>query len=249
MLNKVSTAPTTMRCLRLMLTTFFMITTGLASGEPILITSYDIDQTPVSGFGCWFHNYTGTITDTGRTVSGSGICSSDGIGHVLHYAGGSGTLNDGAFDTTHLLLTRNADDGLMLQPVIRLHLDGVHTINELRLLKGNFSFTNITGVTVEINGTAVLIIPTSIGGDPLSVVLDLRGTALEAQPTTQITLKNFSASFFGGPIDQFGIGEIVVDGATVVLRPTERDQCKNNGWKRFDFKSQGQCIQYVNTGK
>lgn len=249
MLNKVSTVPATMRCLRLMLTTFFITSTGLASGEPILITSYDIDQTPVSGFGCWFHNFTGTITDTGRTVSGSGVCSSDGIGHVLNYAGGSGTLNDGAFDTTHLLLTRNADDGLMLQPVIRLHLGGVHTINELRLLKGNFSFTNITGATVEINGTAVPIIPTPIGGDPLSVLLDLRGTALEAQPTTQITLKNFSASFLGGPIDQFGIGEIVADGANVVLRPTDKDQCKNNGWKRFDFKNQGQCIQYVNTGK
>ncbi len=35
--------------------------------------------------------------------------------------------------------------------------------------------------------------------------------------------------------------------------PTNKDQCKNNGWKRFDvprkFKNQGDCIQYVNTGK
>ena len=35
--------------------------------------------------------------------------------------------------------------------------------------------------------------------------------------------------------------------------PTNHDQCKNNGWKLFNvprkFKNQGDCIQFVNTGK
>jgi hypothetical protein len=34
--------------------------------------------------------------------------------------------------------------------------------------------------------------------------------------------------------------------------PTNKDQCKNGGWQRFNnppFKNQGQCIQFVNTGK
>ena len=35
--------------------------------------------------------------------------------------------------------------------------------------------------------------------------------------------------------------------------PTDKDQCKNGGWERFDiprtFKNQGDCIQFVNTGK
>ena len=35
--------------------------------------------------------------------------------------------------------------------------------------------------------------------------------------------------------------------------PTNKDQCKNDGWKTFNtprsFKNQGDCIQYVNTGK
>jgi len=35
--------------------------------------------------------------------------------------------------------------------------------------------------------------------------------------------------------------------------PTNKDQCKNDGWKNFNtprtFKNQGDCIQYVNTGK
>lgn len=34
--------------------------------------------------------------------------------------------------------------------------------------------------------------------------------------------------------------------------PTVRDDCRNDGWKRFDFprtfRNQGDCIQYVNTG-
>ncbi|MBI4884350.1 MAG: LamG domain-containing protein [Actinobacteria bacterium] len=35
--------------------------------------------------------------------------------------------------------------------------------------------------------------------------------------------------------------------------PSNKDQCKTGGWKRFDtpraFKNQGDCIQYMNTGK
>jgi hypothetical protein len=35
--------------------------------------------------------------------------------------------------------------------------------------------------------------------------------------------------------------------------PTSQDQCKNGGWQRFsfpyNFKNQGDCIQFVNTGK
>ena len=35
--------------------------------------------------------------------------------------------------------------------------------------------------------------------------------------------------------------------------PTDKDQCKNGGWRNFnqprEFKNQGDCIQFVNTGK
>lgn len=233
--------------LTVLLTIALALSVG-ASAATLQITSYDIEQTPVSGFGCWFHNFTGTITDTGHTVSGSVICSADGVGHVLNYSNGSGTLNDGAFDTTHLLLTRIDDQGQPMQPVITLHLGGIHTINEIRLLKGSNSFTEITGATVQIGGTAIPISPTSIGGDPLSVLLDLRATTLAGLPTNQLRLMGFSASFFGSPIDQFGIGEIEVDGTDVVLSPTTKDQCENGGWKNFGFKNQGQCVKYIEIG-
>lgn len=28
--------------------------------------------------------------------------------------------------------------------------------------------------------------------------------------------------------------------------PTSKDSCKNNGWKKYGFKNQGQCIKWVN---
>lgn len=41
--------------------------------------------------------------------------------------------------------------------------------------------------------------------------------------------------------------------APAVGPPTSKEQCKNGGWKTFNtprkFKNQGDCIQYVNTGK
>ena len=227
---------------------------GTAMAATVPIVSYDVLQTPGSGFGCWLHNYTGTRVDTGHTVSGSVICTPDG-GHVFNYTGGSGTLNDGLVDTTHLLLTRTDDQGQVMQPEITLHLGGVVTVIQIRLVKGNNSFTCISGAAVEINGTTVLFSnPSPIGGDCRSVVLDLGPTPLAVAPTNRITLKSFSASFFGSPIDQFGVGEIEVDGTEVILSPTSKDQCKKDGWKAYEgpngpFKNQGDCIQFVNTGK
>lgn len=36
---------------------------------------------------------------------------------------------------------------------------------------------------------------------------------------------------------------------TTVNIPTEKSQCKNNGWMTFGYINQGQCIKYFNTGK
>ena len=31
--------------------------------------------------------------------------------------------------------------------------------------------------------------------------------------------------------------------------PTVKEECKTDGWQSFDFKNQGDCVQYINTGK
>ena len=44
---------------------------------------------------------------------------------------------------------------------------------------------------------------------------------------------------------EFILEEVVVEPTD----PTTKNQCKKEGWKDFGFKNQGQCIQFVNTGK
>lgn len=48
--------------------------------------------------------------------------------------------------------------------------------------------------------------------------------------------------------DGDGVGDVC---DTPSAAPTSKDQCKDNGWKNWTprFKNQGDCIQYVNTGK
>lgn len=43
-----------------------------------------------------------------------------------------------------------------------------------------------------------------------------------------------------------------VDGTTIYdfeAVPTDKNECKQGGWENYGFKNQGQCIQFVNTGK
>jgi probable HAF family extracellular repeat protein len=72
-------------------------------------------------------------------------------------------------------------------------------------------------------------------------------------------LNNLIPAGFGWDLQQaFGIndvGQIVGIGAhsgvdrPFLLTPASKDLCKNRGWENFGFKDQGQCIQFVETGK
>lgn len=75
---------------------------------------------------------------------------------------------------------------------------------------------------------------------------DIDGDSIANGPDNCDTVANANQADFDGD----GIGD-ACDPNTGP--PTDKDQCKNNGWKRFDvprkFKNQGDCIQFVNTGK
>jgi len=64
-----------------------------------------------------------------------------------------------------------------------------------------------------------------------------------ASDNCQFTPNTDQADFDGD-----GIGDACETGT---VRPTSKDQCKNGGWQMWTprFRNQGDCIQYVNTGK
>src|SRR5215472_3818709 len=98
-----------------------------AAGETVKIKTYDVKSAMGSGYACWFHNYFGAITDTGRTSSTWGTCTTVGT-HILDYSGGSGSLNDNIFSSdltgNQLFTIELGDDGQPILPEITLYLDG-----------------------------------------------------------------------------------------------------------------------------
>ena len=79
-------------------------------------------------------------------------------------------------------------------------------------------------------------------------------TAYGSYPVTGIQI--VMDSFWAVGTQTALIDNVVInDSLTTFESPSNKDQCKNDGWKSFTrtdgsaFKNQGDCIQYVNTGK
>jgi probable HAF family extracellular repeat protein len=61
---------------------------------------------------------------------------------------------------------------------------------------------------------------------------------------------NDSGQIVGDGFHHNSAGQHYVLSHAFLLTPlTRKNHCKNHGWKTFGFKNQGQCIQFVNTGK
>jgi len=99
-----------------------------------------------------------------------------------------------------------------------------------------------------VGGVREIAIPwTVLQTDP-----DSLGFAKAACSTQVRTIQAFGYNFSGSQFfDRFGT--VSQPGCGGVGPPTTKDQCKKDGWKTFNvprtFKNQGDCIQFVNTGK
>jgi PKD repeat protein len=211
---------------RRVMTLALLLTLALSAGvlaapalaETVTVVSYDIDQTPASGWGYWYHTYDGTMVDTGRTCVGS-VAADD---RLLNYSGGSGTINDGVTNLAHLFLTGRPDsESVPIIPTITLHLERPVYVQGISIYGGDWNnmFGGIlTQVGVTIEGASASVPTTDFGwdagyGKAANDLLDLRGTSLARVQTSTIALTDFTA-----PIDQFSIAEIEVEGSDVAPR-------------------------------
>ena len=221
-----------------------------SAAAPLTIASYDVTDTPLSGFGCWSHTYSGAITLTNRTVIG---CGNDPPVPVANYAGGSGSLNDGVIAPSEyfsqLFTLTSYDGGPPLSPSITLHLATPGTVNRIQIYGGNPANAipgGIDGVTVEIGGVAIAFATTPFGvlnalGVPVNDEIDLSGSALAGVLTDLIVLRDFTGALaFSSAIS---ITEITVaslpEPATLALLAvgfgafaTTRRRSERNGLKR-----------------
>ena len=132
-------------------------------------------------------------------------------------------------------------------------------------VSGSQTITGINSVT--INGVTDFM-PQDVSFTSNSVTLDVTGSGWNAETSVVVELQlncSTDTDNDGIPdtcdIDQnpgavdFDRDGIVDSSAcdTQIGPPTNREQCKSGGWSRFNsprtFRNQGDCIQFVNTGR
>jgi hypothetical protein len=109
----------------------------------------------------------------------------------------------------------------------------------------------------QLNPTgSALLSSTYFGGNGddagFAIALDTSGDAFFTGQTASSNLPAapgaFQTAFGGGPFDGF-----VTKLSLGIGPPTNKDQCKNGGWKIFSipekFENQGECVRFVETGK
>ena len=114
---------------------------------------------------------------------------------------------------------------------------------------------NIWSNTGNLAAPTNLVDASQLGGghyEPYAAVQ----TAYGSYPVTGIQV--VVDAFWSGGTQTTLIDNVVINNATFTFEPpvaTNKDQCKDGGWQTVfrangsGFKNQGDCIQYVNTGK
>ncbi|WP_392477367.1 hypothetical protein [Nostoc sp. C110] len=177
----------------------------LANAATVGISSYDITNTQLSGFGSWNHNYNGIINS-----------SSNG---TYNYSDGSGTLNDSFIgtdiDNTHLFFKSD-------NSTITTFLDQKLAIANIKLfsfgptengIPGNIDTVNITinGITENFSTIGFEpegIPPNNVNG-LVNELIDFSNSIFANVVTDKVTFSNFQTS--GNFPEYYSISEIVFE--------------------------------------
>jgi len=98
---------------------------------------------------------------------------------------------------------------------------------------------------------------TTFGGDGLVTTAfgaagAAKGLVIQPQDGRLVAVGSSSATIGEGSLD-FALARYESGLVLGVGPPTNKEECKHDGWRNFnvprDFKNQGDCIQFVNTGK
>ena len=176
----------------------------------------------------------------------SGFASNEQLWSVMSARSGCNNPSDGWFDIRVGRPTPNDPLGRMLVEFG----DGpnyVNVVGQTNVMDNNWHHVIVTrgntGVSINVDGA-----PDGNGASP----------AANVNPTVPFTIGHSPCT--NGVDGTQGLGVFMSIDEINITRmpagigpPTNKDQCKNNGWATFTiprkFKNQGDCIQYVNTGK
>ena len=96
------------------------------------------------------------------------------------------------------------------------------------------SSASLMGMAFDASGTLYV----ANSGEGLNI--------LRSSPTGGDLVVFASAGLGSSPRDLVIMPQVVNPPAGA---PTVKEECKTDGWQLFDFKTQGDCVQYINTGK
>ena len=119
------------------------------------------------------------------------------------------------------------------------------------------SFINNTVEKFSLSGTdPETFASTALSASLMGMAFDASGTLYVANSGDGLNILRSSPT--GGALGVFASANLVTPRDLVIMpqvvnppagAPTVKEECKTDGWQSFDFKNQGDCVQYINTGK
>ena len=105
---------------------------------------------------------------------------------------------------------------------------------------------------LRYDGTTGVFLGTFIAAEQVPLPFDQCIAGMAFGPDKNFYLIGYYSTVYrydgetGEFINSYGTGLRGTSGLTFTPFPTSKDQCKQDGWRGFRFKNQGQCIKFVN---